>query len=114
MIVVAIIGLLAGIAVPSFLKARTETQTTLCIENMRLIFHSSHLYEIETGRLLTGGANGVFLRDALYNNGYVKKLRTFECPTSGVVDNDDYTLVYSGNDLMGVRCTLDPGGHVMP
>lgn len=114
MIVVSIIGLLAGIAIPSLIKARTETQTTLCIENMRVIFHGSHLYEMETGTLLTGGTNGVFLRNTLYNGGYVRKLITFECPTSGVLDYDDYQLVYSGNNLRSVRCTLMPGVHIMP
>jgi len=37
MIVVAIIGLLAAIAIPSLVKARTETQKKLCINNLRLI-----------------------------------------------------------------------------
>jgi prepilin-type N-terminal cleavage/methylation domain-containing protein len=37
MIVVAIIGLLAAIAIPNFVKARTKAQTNGCIENMRQI-----------------------------------------------------------------------------
>ncbi len=37
MIVVAIIGLLAAIALPSFIKARTESQKNACIENLRQI-----------------------------------------------------------------------------
>lgn len=37
MIVVAIIGLLAAIAIPSLVKARTETQKKLCVNNLRLI-----------------------------------------------------------------------------
>ncbi len=114
MIVVAIIGLLAGIAIPSFVKARTETQKTLCIENMRVIFHASNLYEIETGSLLTGGTNGVVLRNTLCNNGYVRNRKTFECTQSGVLDYDDYRLVYNGNDLTGVACTLNPGEHILP
>ena len=35
MIVVTIIGLLAAIAIPSFLKARTESQKNACINNLR-------------------------------------------------------------------------------
>ncbi len=37
MIVVAIIGLLAAIAIPSFVKARTSSQETGCINNLRQI-----------------------------------------------------------------------------
>jgi prepilin-type N-terminal cleavage/methylation domain-containing protein len=37
MIVVAVIGLLAAIAIPNFIKARTTAQTNTCINNLRLI-----------------------------------------------------------------------------
>lgn len=37
MIVVAIIGLLAAIAIPNLIKARTTTQETKCANNIRLI-----------------------------------------------------------------------------
>ena len=37
MIVVAIIALLAAIAVPSFMKARTDTMTNTCKNNLRMI-----------------------------------------------------------------------------
>jgi len=37
MIVVAIIGLLAAIAIPSFIKARENSQTNACINNLRQI-----------------------------------------------------------------------------
>ena len=37
MIVVAIIGLLAAIAIPSFIKARTTSQKNACINNLRQI-----------------------------------------------------------------------------
>ena len=37
MIVVAIIGLLAAIAIPSFVKARNTSQTNACINNLRQI-----------------------------------------------------------------------------
>ena len=37
MIVVAIIGLLAAIAIPSFIKARTTSQKNACINNLRQV-----------------------------------------------------------------------------
>lgn len=38
MIVVAIIGLLAAIAIPNFVKARSLSQKNTCIENLRQMF----------------------------------------------------------------------------
>ena len=37
MIVVAIIGLLAAIAIPNFVRARATSQTNACINNLRQI-----------------------------------------------------------------------------
>jgi prepilin-type N-terminal cleavage/methylation domain-containing protein len=37
MIVVAIIGLLAAIAIPNFIKARTTSQANACVNNLRQI-----------------------------------------------------------------------------
>ena len=37
MIVVAIIGLLAAIAIPNFIKARTTSQMNACVNNLRQI-----------------------------------------------------------------------------
>ena len=37
MIVVAIIGLLAAIAIPNFIRARTQTQLNACINNLRQV-----------------------------------------------------------------------------
>jgi type II secretory pathway pseudopilin PulG len=37
MIAVAIIGLLAAIAIPNFVRARTQSQKNACINNLRRI-----------------------------------------------------------------------------
>jgi prepilin-type N-terminal cleavage/methylation domain-containing protein len=50
MIVVAIIGLLTAIAVPSFRQYRTDTQTGLCQNNLRLISHAKHVWAVKNGR----------------------------------------------------------------
>ena len=49
MIVVAIIGLLAAIAVPSFLKARESARRTACINNMRQVEAGKDQYALEYG-----------------------------------------------------------------
>ncbi|MCE9614898.1 MAG: prepilin-type N-terminal cleavage/methylation domain-containing protein [Lentisphaerae bacterium] len=40
MIVVGIIGLLAAMALPSFLKSRTISQSKSCINNLRILLSS--------------------------------------------------------------------------
>lgn len=49
MIVVAIIGLLAAIAIPSFMKARTTSQQNACINNLRQIEAAKDQYALEKG-----------------------------------------------------------------
>ena len=47
MIVVAIIGLLAAIAIPSFLNARTKSQQNACINNLRQIDGAIYQYKLD-------------------------------------------------------------------
>ena len=50
MIVVAIIGLLAAIAIPNFLKARATAQQNACINNLRQIDGAKQQWALENGR----------------------------------------------------------------
>jgi prepilin-type N-terminal cleavage/methylation domain-containing protein len=47
MIVVAIIGLLAGIAIPNFIKARETARKNACINNLRLIDSAIQQWALE-------------------------------------------------------------------
>jgi prepilin-type N-terminal cleavage/methylation domain-containing protein len=55
MIVVAIIGLLAAIAIPNFVRARETAQTNACINNLRQIDGAIQQYALEN-RIASGGA----------------------------------------------------------
>src|SRR5512139_794732 len=48
MIVVAIIGLLAAIAIPNFVRARTTAQMNACINNLRQIDGAKQQWALET------------------------------------------------------------------
>src|SRR5205085_10325220 len=48
MIVVAIIGLLAAIAIPNFIKARTTSQQNACINNLKQIDGAEQQWALET------------------------------------------------------------------
>jgi prepilin-type N-terminal cleavage/methylation domain-containing protein len=50
MIVVAIIGLLAAIAIPNFVRARQTSQTNACINNLRIIDAAKQQWALENGQ----------------------------------------------------------------
>ena len=50
MIVVAIIGLLAAIAIPNFVKARATSQANACINNLRQIDGAAQQWALEKGQ----------------------------------------------------------------
>ena len=59
MIVVAIIGLLAAIAIPNFIKARATSQQNACISNLRQIDAAINEWAMETGQPNNGPVGGV-------------------------------------------------------
>lgn len=115
MIVLAIIGLLATLALPMMSKARNTTQKTLCWENQRAVFDMVGLYEIEQGETLEAlKDDGVGIRNQILAAGYIIRRPIFDCPTSAVNDFDDYKLKYSGKILQDIYCTIDTAGHQLP
>ena len=53
MIVVAIIGLLAAIAIPNFVRARQTAQTNACVNNLRIIDAAKQQWGLEKGQIAT-------------------------------------------------------------
>jgi prepilin-type N-terminal cleavage/methylation domain-containing protein len=78
MIVVAIIGLLAAIAIPNFVKARSLSQQNACIENMRQIFGAKATWALEQRKDLTDTPSSTDLFGA---TAYIRE--TPECPGGG-------------------------------
>jgi len=56
MIVVAIIGLLAAIAIPNFVRARTTSQRNACINNLRQIDGAKQQWALENHKTSTDTA----------------------------------------------------------
>ncbi len=81
MIVVAIIGLLAAIAIPNFVKARATSQANACINNLRQIDAAANQFALETKQ--TTGATITFPSDL---TPYIKLNANSSvpaCPASG-------------------------------
>jgi prepilin-type N-terminal cleavage/methylation domain-containing protein len=84
MIVVAIIGLLASIAVPNFVKARTTAQMNACISNLRQIDGAIQQWALDTKQ---GDTAAVTPADILP---YLKNAVT--CPSGGKTFADSYSV----------------------
>src|SRR5881296_2539455 len=84
MIVVAIIGLLAAIAIPNFLKARGTSQQNACINNLRQVSAAIQQWAMETK---SGPSSLVTADDILpYTKGQVV------CPAGGTSFANSYKL----------------------
>jgi prepilin-type N-terminal cleavage/methylation domain-containing protein len=101
MIVVAIIGLLAAIAIPSFMKARAQSQKNGCVNNLRQIDAAKEQWALENK--LTNGAP-INTGDSNVNT-YIKGItgtNTPVCPAGGA---------YTYNPI-GSNPVCDVPGHI--
>lgn len=106
MIVVAIIGLLAAIAIPNFVRARTQSQKNACINNLRQIDGAIQQYALE--HKLPETATSVTETDI---QGFLKN--EVSCPaagTSGYFDGYDMPA----NIAEKPTCTVDSTNHKLP
>lgn len=109
MIVVAIIGLLAAIAIPNFVRARATSQANGCLNNMRQI--DAAVNELALEKHYTSGTTVTFPTDL---TPYIKlnSLQSIPpCPASGT-----YTVNAVAN-IPQVTCSLGntvTPGHVVP
>ena len=79
MIVVAIIGLLAAIAIPNFVKARTTAQTNACINNLRQIDAAIQQYALENNAGAATAVNATVITPYL-GRGASGNLSSVVCP----------------------------------
>jgi len=108
LIVVAIIGLLAAIAIPSFLKARATSQANICINNLRQIQGAVDQMAIERG--LSTGATFNFPADIMP---YLKPGKAGwlpECPAGGIYGDG---AIGTANATCSLGTSVTPP-HVLP
>ncbi len=102
MIVVAIIGLLATIAIPAFMTARTKSQSNVCISALRQISSAKEQWALTTFK-----RDGYVIEDA--DRQGVDGIDSFikggepSCPADG-------TIIYQP---VGTNPTCDKDGHVL-
>src|SRR5215468_3256257 len=103
MIVVAIIGLLAAIAIANFVKARTTSQQNACINNLRQIDGAIQQWALEFKKdpaaAVTEADVTPYLKNAVI------------CPSGGTAFADSYTLTDVASRPV---CQKVPATHVLP
>ena len=77
MIVVAIIGLLAAIAIPNFDKARTTAQVNSCIANLKQLDGAAQQWALENKKSGTDSVSAALVTD------YLKGGAVPTCPAGG-------------------------------
>src|SRR5437868_3377308 len=84
MIVVAIIGLLAAIAIPNFIRARTTSQKNACINNLRQIDGAVQQWALETKQASGAAVTYADIKDYLKSQ--------VVCPAGGTTFADSYAV----------------------
>ncbi len=84
MIVVAIIGLLAAIAIPNFVKARTTAQKNACISNLRVIDGAIQQWALEQKKAEDAPVAYNDIRSYMRN--------AVVCPAGGTTFDDSYLI----------------------
>ena len=102
MIVVALIGLLASIAVPSYVRARDSSQQNACVNNLRQIDGAAQTWALENKKTTS---DPYLLSDVAP---YIKpdsKGNIPPCPAGGT---------YSPGATVGTPPTCTVPGHILP
>ena len=101
MIVVAIIGLLAAIAIPNFVRARNTAQKNACINNLRQIDGGKQQWALENKKSDTDSPVASEVQV------YIKNNKMPSCPAGSAA----YVINAVNADP---TCAVNAGSHVLP
>jgi len=106
MIVVVILGILAAIAIPNYVRMHANARRGSCYSNQYAIWSAAQVYIAEN----TPVADGAINVTALAPGGYVS-VTICECPSSGDDDQDDYTITFAGDRVSLMTCDVETVDH---
>ena len=99
MIVIAIIGVLAAIAVPNFRAARERANSRACYANQKTVVGAMEMYNLDKNTKRTTLDPGFFT--SLKSGGYLQSIP--QDPGQGPGTSANYKESTSGN---GIQCTI--------
>jgi prepilin-type N-terminal cleavage/methylation domain-containing protein len=108
MIVVAIIGLLAAIAIPNLVHSRTTSQTNVCIDNLRMIDAAKQQWALEHGAVASTIPQATDVQPYLGRG-------TGELPVCPVDPAQTFETSYLlMNCETSPDCQILPSAHILP
>lgn len=108
MIVVAIIGLLAAIAIPNFVRARTTSQQNACINNLRQLDGAKQQWALENRAAATARPTGIQIQP------YLGRGTAGSLPTCPADTQDTFATSYSLHSLnRAPTCRISATNHVL-
>ena len=110
MIVVAIIGLLAAIAIPNFVKARETARKNTCINNLRLIDGAKQTWALEQNAPPTSTPTEASVAPYLGRGGTAWTTLA----KAGVFCPDQSTVAYTMNSVATKPSCSFLNGHKLP
>ena len=114
MVVVVTIGLLAAIAIPNLVQARTISQSNVCINNLKQLDSAISTWALETGKTTGTALQSTDLQPYL-GRGIAGALPW--CPNDATKTcNRSYTVGNTGKFIVGLVpvCFIMPETHVLP
>ena len=109
MIVVAIIGLLAAIAIPNFVRARTQSQMNACVNNLRQIDGAIQQWALETKQAANAAATTIDVTP------YLKSPAICPSAGSGALGAAGFAASYALTTVSNSpTCKIAPGTHMPP
>jgi len=113
MIVVAIIGLMAAIAVPNLLRAREKTQLSLIQNNLRLIDNAKQSWALENNQPSSATPTSEQLAP-YFNKSKFPDGSVGETYNIGKVNESATASLPAGETLTGLTGPFDSEGEVAP
>jgi prepilin-type N-terminal cleavage/methylation domain-containing protein len=108
MIVVAIIGLLAAIAIPNLVRSRTTSQTNMCIDNLRMLDASKQQWALEHGSVATSVPLASDIQPYLGRG-------DGELPICPIDPQQSFATSYVLEDCQtSPVCQISPSNHMLP
>lgn len=112
MIVIAIIGILAAIAVPNFRKAREQARRNACHANCRVLQGAVEMYNMDNVNMITNMSESI--ANTLLNQQYIREVP--KCPSAGVFTYQAFAGSGGDSDLTkgGLVGCGGNGNHGVP
>lgn len=120
MIVVLIIGVLLGIAVPNFSRAREQARAKACIQQLKLIDSAKEQYALEHGTadgvtIQLTWLIGTYIKGNVYANSNAQsQAEEFRCPSTGLMYGPTMGAIGTTPQCPSVALRTGPFPHALP